>query len=134
MTWFTGALIDPSLPLDEKGRREVARAAWSRWLNAPRNVAIYTSAVVGLLFAYLFVPDLVEPMLGGRRWWFTLVWLALYVAALAGLFAVFRRIGLAPCVFAELRARGHDVCPACGYPLAGLPLDRGRCPECGVPR
>jgi hypothetical protein len=35
-------------------------------------------------------------------------------------------------VYAELRSRGHDVCPGCGYPRRGL-ADAEACPECGVP-
>lgn len=33
-------------------------------------------------------------------------------------------------VFVELRARGHDVCPSCGYVRRGLDAD-SPCPECG---
>lgn len=34
-------------------------------------------------------------------------------------------------VYAELRARGHDVCRACGYLRRGL-AEETACPECGV--
>ncbi len=34
-------------------------------------------------------------------------------------------------VYAELRSRGHDVCPDCGYLRRGL-TDGEACPECGV--
>lgn len=33
-------------------------------------------------------------------------------------------------VYAELRTRGHDVCPGCGYLRRGL-MEESACPECG---
>jgi hypothetical protein len=40
----------------------------------------------------------------------------------------------APRVLREkLLASGVPICRACGYSLRGLPLESGRCPECGRP-
>lgn len=41
------------------------------------------------------------------------------------------RFRLARFVYAELRDRGHDVCPRCGYLRTGLD-ESAPCPECGT--
>lgn len=124
--------IDPQLGLSRAARAKIHRAAWSRWFNDPMNVTNYTGVLIGLLFAYLFLPDLIEPIFGGHRWWMTLAWLAIYALSVLGLIIAFTRCALGPCVYRELRSRGHDVCLRCGYLLAGLPADQRTCPECGA--
>lgn len=133
MQWTPAPLIDPQLSLSRRERRAVYTGAWTRWLAKPTNTLVYTGGLIGALFVYLFVPDIIEPYLGGHRWWFSLVWLGVYAVGIYALFLVFHRFGFGPCVYAELRAQGHDVCPKCGYLLSGLDAPDPTCPECGVP-
>lgn len=123
-------LIDPSLELTPAEQRDVRRAAWGRWLSNPTHTVLNTVGIVGALFAFLFLPDLIEPWFGGHQWYHTLIWFGLYAAAIFGLYFAFRRYGYAPCVYRELRARGHDVCASCGYNRRGLEPET-KCPECG---
>ena len=112
----------------------VTRAAWHRWLNNPRNGALYSAGVVAAILGLVFLPDIVDPLLGPHHWSHTIMWFGLYVAAIIVLLLIFRHLGFAPHVYAELRARGHDVCRKCGYRLDGLPENHERCPECGARR
>ncbi|MFK7883392.1 MAG: hypothetical protein AB8F26_04300 [Phycisphaerales bacterium] len=48
-----------------------------------------------------------------------------------GFGAAFMARRMKPFVYAELRARGHNVCPKCGYLRTGLE-DTAPCPDCGV--
>lgn len=42
-------------------------AASTRWMNNPEHVVIYSGGGVWLLFAFLFVPDIMEPARRGHR-------------------------------------------------------------------
>lgn len=59
-----------------------------------------------------------------------LIWLAT-AAAFALTLRWLHRWGTAGQLRTKLLASGVPVCMKCGYLLRGLPLDPGRCPECG---
>ena len=124
-------LIDSQLGLSVAERRSVRIEALRVWMAVPRNSVLYGVGLVALLASFMFLPDIVEPWIGGRRWWLSLVWLGLYVLGIFGLFMLIRRLSFAPMVYAELRKRGHDVCRRCGYVLSGLPKEQTTSPECG---
>lgn len=60
--------------------------------------------------------------------------IVLAVVALAAFFLLVRaihRAGVRKEIRRKLLAFGVPVCSGCGYPLRGLPVASGRCPECG---
>ncbi len=101
-------------------------------MRNPIHVALYAGGLGAAILGFLFLPDFIEPMFGRHRWYFTLIWFVLYIAAVATVFVVLRKVGFAPCVYAELRKRGYNVCARCGYLLDGLPDGSTTCPECGT--
>lgn len=131
---FVTPLIDPDLSLGLIERRSIMRKAWKQWMHRPRNAMLYGLGLVIVLVGFMFGPDTIEPLIGGHRWYYTILWFALYLVGIVALVFVLRNFGLAPCVYEELRTRGHDVCHRCGYPQGGLPTDTTRCPECGATR
>lgn len=125
-------LIDPAIPIDARGRRTIRRAAWRRWNENPvkgisfgllGSAPIFLSAFLpaGMLKRELSITALV--LIG--------ITFAIYLYALS---LILRRFSYAPCVYAELRARGYDVCPKCGYWLRDLDEATTQCPECGHDR
>lgn len=131
--WIPEPLIDPQLRLSADERQSVRLAAWSRWMRDPTHLVMYSGGLGAAIVGFLFLPDFIEPLLGGHQSYFTLIWFVLYMAAVSGVIMVMRRIGYAPCLYAELRRRGHNVCARCGYLLTGLPDESIKCPECGTP-
>jgi hypothetical protein len=131
---LVSSLIDPELSLGTSERRSIMRKAWKQWMHKPRNATLYGFGLVGVLVVFMFGPDFIEPLIGGHRWYYTILWFLLYLVGIVVLMFVLRHIGLAPCVYEELRARGYDVCPRCGYLQTGVPPDAARCPECGSAR
>jgi hypothetical protein len=130
--WHPGGRFIPcELGLDAPTRRAVLKAAGDRWMFETRNglraLAWFLGAiVVSVLVMVLFWPLLKSTgLLPGN-----LVFVPLGVCWILFLHWQ-RRNGLPQSVYAELRARGHDVCRGCGYIRTGLdPL--ALCPECGT--
>jgi ssDNA-binding Zn-finger/Zn-ribbon topoisomerase 1 len=125
--------IDPALGIDKKTRRSIQRAAWRRWNENPLN---------GLTFGFaLATPILVMPTLHHNpnlipslnSFPFYLLLITAFIYGLSITF-ILRRFRFAPCIYAELRTRGFDVCPKCGYWLRDLDATVVQCPECGCVR
>ena len=73
------------------------------------------------LLRFVIWPALLEEAL---HWLVTIVAFALTLRWL-------HRSGVAGQLRTKLLASGVPICMKCGYLLRGLPLDPGRCPECG---
>ena len=134
MDFTAASLIDPELDLTPAQRREIGRAAWKRWMSDRTNMAVYGVGLLVALTLFMFVPDLTARWFGGKSYYHSLGGLVIYVVLLFVLFYTLRRFRFAPCVYAELRSRGFDVCHRCGYRLRGLGDDDQRRPECGAQR
>lgn len=132
--WFSGERHIPAeLPLDRWQRKSIAIDARRAWLWDARTrlqVSLWLAlvGVLGLLGVMLFRwlhraqgwPDFTVPL-------FLYGWsISAYL-----LFLIWRERRLAKCVYAQLRLRGHDVCPRCGYLRRGL-AKAEPCPECAT--
>lgn len=118
-------LINPSLGLSAREQRDVQREAWRRARARSKG---YMDGLGELVLAGIVAGSI---LLG------VLVSFWLSVATCVGLAGIFlcvwssrvHRREFAMCVFSELRRRGHEVCPDCGYPLV---TSSATCSECGA--
>jgi hypothetical protein len=126
-------IIDPAIDLSHDERRAVYRAAAVSWLNDVKNSLLFSAGLLGIFFfVFVVVPGRFATA-PGREW----IGIAAYVLCFPVTLAyvlICRRCSFAPFVYAELAARGIEVCGRCGYPLDALPDDRAQCPECGRDR
>lgn len=122
--------IDPALRIDKKTRRSIQRAAWRRWNENPVNGLVFGFAIA---VPILIMPTLhhnpkLIPSLNAIPFFLLLITGLIYGLSIV---IVLRRFRYAPCVYAELRSRGFDICPKCGYALHDLHETTTNCPECG---
>jgi hypothetical protein len=141
MTRLWPTYIEPELALDEAQRKAIHRDAWRLWFADRWNLIIYIIYIpLGLLvmIAARDLLGLLASVIGAGGTAYSATRIAGLVLGLVGYFvlggAVLQRWRFAPCVWRALRARGHDVCPKCGYWLRDLPDDVHHCPECGAQR
>ncbi|MCA9274981.1 MAG: hypothetical protein KDA29_03050 [Phycisphaerales bacterium] len=133
MRWYSSH-IDPAIPLDTKARWRLHKAAWSRWYKDPINWVIYAIGLAISLGIFIFLPDIIQYLTGYDSWPILALSLLIYALLLVVLYLIMRATRFAPCVYAELRERGFDVCVSCGYWLRDLDEGVDRCPECGKAR
>ena len=124
--------IDQGAPIPAADRRAAMRAAARRCVDIrrlrPGDVAVLILPAVGSILIMLaanrvlaglgFDPSGVPLGIAGG---------VLYVAA----FGLVYRRRYTRLVIEELRVRGHDVCPRCGYFRSGI-AGGSPCPECGA--
>lgn len=135
--------VDPAMGLPAGERKAIHKGAWKRWQSRRSNYIVYTIyglAGIALVSTFRDSAGWLATQIGVGGW----TWKLVRITAMAVWFgawfvlggAMLQRWRFAPCVWAELRSRGHDVCPHCGYWLRGLEDGDGgsdlRCPECGV--
>ena len=133
MRWY-GSYIDPTIPLNTKARWQLHKAAWSRWYKEPINWVLYAFGLAISLAIFIVFPSIIQSLTGYDAWPIRVLSLLLYALLLVVLYLFMRATRFAPCVYAELRARGFDVCTSCGYWLRDLDNSVDRCPECGNAR
>lgn len=133
MRWYSSH-IDPAIPLETRERWHVHKAAWSRWYKDPINWVIYAIGLAISLGVFIFLPDIIQTLTGYDSWPIRILSLILYALLLVILYLIMRATRFAPCVYAELRLRGFEVCTRCGYWLRDLDTTVDRCPECGNAR
>lgn len=123
------AYIDPALNIDKMTRRSINRAAWRRWNARPLNGLLigFAIAIPILLLPRLSSNSLLIPYLNSIPFYLLFIGALTYGLSIT---IVLKRFRYAPCIYAELRARGYDVCPKCGYWLRDLDQSITKCPEC----
>lgn len=107
-----------------------ARHASMRDLSrSMRGMGLLLLSILGGLFVFALVKVIFK--ITGTR--LSPVWISMMAGGIGAIVpSLFVQHRLPRFVYAELRSRGHDVCPGCGYPRRGL-ADAEACPECGVP-
>lgn len=108
--------------------KQIARDAgrpnqWSYWVGVGLIWLVSMSIYFFGRYAMRFVqwPSLMEKAFS---------FIAVLLAAVL-LIRRFHRQGMQSMLRGELLKQGVPVCIKCGYLLRGLPLETGRCPECG---
>ncbi|HIB66927.1 MAG TPA: hypothetical protein EYO33_17885 [Phycisphaerales bacterium] len=125
-------LIDPALPIDARTRRKIRRAAWRKWNENPARGITFGILGAAPIFCTPFLPR----SFAGRQIGIpTLILVALVILIYICLLSqILKRFWYAPFVYNELRNRGYEVCPKCGYWLRDLDQSIAQCPECGRDR
>lgn len=127
--------IPAELGIPREVKAHVHARAWYRWRQNDANFAIYTVWVVCLAAGVLAAPLLGDAAPFGISLSGPLKSLIFYGYLLVvgvGGFTLMQRFRFAPCVWAELHARGYPIC-SCGYAREGIAPDAA-CPECGRSR
>ena len=129
---YGSSSIPKHIDLTDEDVDGIMLAAWRRWAVGPTRLLLTAFAVVAAIGVLMVVDHLLRGYFGqvprgvntvvNVLWWFGLLAATEYAV---------RRFSFPPCLFAELRDRGHDLCIRCGYDLAALPGDEITCPECG---
>ena len=128
-----GASSIPShIDLENENVDDIMIGAWKRWARGPKRMLLTVVAALalsGLLVAcQVLVMQRIGPLSTLMDVLLTIGWM---IAALVFIEFAVRRFGFPPCLYAELRDRGHDLCLRCGYDLTSHPGDEITCPECG---
>ncbi|MDY7109077.1 MAG: zinc ribbon domain-containing protein [Planctomycetota bacterium] len=141
MTRLWPTYIGRELALNKAQRKAIHREAWRLWLANRWNLVIYLIYIPLGVLVMIIARDLLgllASVVGAGGMTYKAARIAGLLLGLIGYFvlggAVLQRWRFAPCVWRALRARGHEVCPNCGYWLRDLPDDEDRCPECGALR
>lgn len=130
-TWLIPAHCDVT-PAE---REAVLEGAWKRW--AQGGVKLW---LLGLTFCIVILGTNSLLYWIGQRFgpfgsWYRDLSAAVSMLASGVVFGAIAFFGYRPGIYAELRALGYDVCPACGFDLSELPSDESACPSCrrGIP-
>ncbi len=131
--WYSGARhIPPELPLNRWQRKAIAAEAQMAWMrhgkNGPKLFASLMLLLIGMICGLVVLYRLHR-----SHGWMDLstAFIMVWICGSSLMLWCWRERTLPGFVFAELRARGHDVCLGCGYVRHGLNTDAG-CPECGA--
>lgn len=133
MPW-SSKYIDPTIPIDRNTRKGVGQMAWKQWNRNPINGLTFGLGLTIPIFMFPLISGQLIPVQSWTGFPAFLLTFVLYVSYLFALVTCMRRWRYAPCVYAELRGHGYEVCTRCGYWLRDLDAGVTRCPECGRER
>lgn len=131
--WFSGVRHIPAeLPLNMWQRKSIAADARHAWLRHRWNGSIlFGWFLLQMVFAVFALGTL--DWLREQQGWPDLSLVLVYAGGFGSMLAFWfwRERTLPRFVYAQLRSRGNDVCPGCGYLRRGL-AGADACPECGA--
>jgi hypothetical protein len=131
---YGASSIPKHIDLSNEDVDAIMFGAWRRWAVGPKRMLLTVAAVVALFGAIVALHSLLSRIAGPFSAPLDVILNGgSFIGALALAEFGVRRFGFPPCLFAELRDRGHDLCLRCGYDLSALPGDEITCPECGRP-
>lgn len=130
--WNLKHYLKNELCLPKAEVRQITRAANQRSVRSIKLLSRDTAFVLGVVAAMAALLILLGVVLKRTGFYVPSPILSGLVGGIGGgLVGWWMAARARPFVFAELRRRGHNVCPKCGYLRAGLE-DTQPCPECGT--
>jgi len=133
MPLFPTILKDPALNLDKKQRLKILGQANGKWFKVPCNILLYFGTVIAVFLITAGVALSLSSIGLSRPLDNTIIIAVVFLLLLTTYYIIFN-FNYLPHLYQELRNRGHDICPKCGYTHIELPDSKTNCPECGTPR
>jgi hypothetical protein len=134
MPYFPAILSDPQLGISKKDQNLILGAASSAWMRNPRNILLYLAVIILWATTIAVGKVLINQTATITPLYQTLLWILSFILFVLGSHYLVFHIKFKPYLFQELRNRGHDICPKCGYILIDIPHSTTQCPECGSSR
>lgn len=134
MPYFPSILSDPQLGISKKDQNLILGAASSVWLKKKRNLLLYASVVIAWAACIALGKYLINQAGTISGPYQILLWIASFIIFILGSHYLIFHLRFRPNLYQELRNRGHDICPKCGYILIDIPTSTAKCPECGSNR
>lgn len=134
MPYFPAILSDPQLGISKKDQNLILGAASSAWLKNKRNLLLYFVVILGWAACIALGKYLINQTGTIPATYQTILWILSFILFLLGSHYLIFHLRFNTYLYKELRSRGHDICPKCGYILVDIPLSETNCPECGTPR
>jgi hypothetical protein len=133
MVPFAWLLIPGHCDLTPEERSAVLEGAWKRWARGGVKLWGLGLAFCVAMLGSVALMHWIEQRFGPFGPWYQDAVTAVAMLVTGSVFGAVAFLGYRPGIYAELRALGHDLCPACGRDLRGEPADAPACPHCGGP-
>lgn len=134
VSYFPAILSDPQLEISKKDQNLILGAASSEWMRNRRNILLYLAAIVIWAASVAVGRVLLDHIMPASKPIIITLWILSFILFILGSHYLVFHIRFKPYLYQELRNRGHDICPKCGYILIDIPESSKKCPECGTQR